>query len=66
MLTRLGLGLLWLLHFLPLAVLAPIGRSVGLLLYALALERRKVALTNIRLCFPHQTDAERRRLARRR
>jgi Kdo2-lipid IVA lauroyltransferase/acyltransferase len=65
MLIRLGLAVIWLLHFLPLAILAPIGRSVGLLLYALARERRKVALTNIKLCFPHQTDAERRRLARR-
>ena len=31
--TRLGLALIWLLHWLPLAVLAPLGRSVGLLLY---------------------------------
>jgi Kdo2-lipid IVA lauroyltransferase/acyltransferase len=65
MLTRVGLGLLWLLHFLPLAVLAPLGRALGLVLYVVARERRKVALTNLRLCFPHQTDTEIRRLARR-
>ncbi len=41
MLIRFGLAVIWLLHFLPLAVLAPIGRSVGLLLYALALETTK-------------------------
>ena len=65
MLTRAGLALLWLLHFLPLAVLAPLGRALGLVLYVVARERRKVALTNLRLCFPHQPDTEIRRLARR-
>ena len=65
MLTRVGLGLLWLLHFVPLAVLAPLGQGLGLLLYLCARERRKVALTNLKLCFPDQSDTELRRLARR-
>lgn len=65
MLTRLGLALLWLLHFLPLAVLAPIGRGVGVILYALGRERRNVALTNLRMCFPEWTEEKRRSLARR-
>jgi Kdo2-lipid IVA lauroyltransferase/acyltransferase len=65
MLIRAGLALMWLLHFLPLALLAPIGRGMGLLLYACAHERRKVALTNLKLCFPDQSDMERRVLARR-
>ena len=30
MLTRLGLAVIWLLHFLPLALLAPLGRGLGL------------------------------------
>jgi len=64
-LTRLGLAIIWLLHFLPLAVLAPLGRILGLVLYACAAERRKVALTNLKLCFSDQSDRERRRLARR-
>ena len=63
--TRLGLVLIWLLHCLPLAVLAPLGRSVGLLLYVLAGERRRVVQTNLRLCFPELPEAERGRLARR-
>lgn len=63
--TRLGLALVWLLHWLPLPVLAPLGRGAGLLLYALARERRRVALTNLRLCFPELPEAERVRLARR-
>ena len=65
MLTRIGLAVIWLLHFLPLAVLAPLGRAFGLLLYASARERRKVALTNIKLCFPDQPVTEQRQLARR-
>src|SRR5262245_13447613 len=65
MLIRAGLALMWLLHFLPLALLAPIGRAVGMLLYVCANDRRKVALTNLKLCFPDQTDAERSALTRR-
>jgi len=64
MLTRLGLAVIWLLHFLPLALLAPLGRGLGWLLYLLGQERRKVALTNLRLCFPAQSEIERDRVAR--
>ncbi len=65
MLIRFGLALLWLLHFLPLSVLAALGRGLGLVLYALGRERRNVALTNLRLCFPHWSEEERRKVARR-
>jgi len=61
---RLGLALIWLLHFLPLAVQAHLGAGLGALLYALASARRTVVLTNLRLCFPAQNDAERDRTAR--
>ena len=61
---RLGLFVVWLLHLLPLALLAPLGRLTGLLLYAVARERRQVALTNLKLCFPQWRDAERARVAR--
>lgn len=63
--TRVALAFMWLLHFLPLTVLAPIGRLLGLLGYAVVRERRNVALTNVRLCFPNLSEAERRRLVRR-
>jgi len=62
---RVGLLLFWLLHFLPLGALAALGRGVGLILYALGQERRRVALTNLRLCFPQWSEAARRRIARR-
>ena len=64
MLTRVALGLVWLLHFLPLALLAPLGRAVGLVLYGLGRERRNVVLTNLGLCFPDWSEDQRRRVAR--
>lgn len=63
--TRLALGLIWLLHFLPLALLAPTGRALGLALYFAAAERRRVGMTNLRLCFPQWSEAQRRKLVRR-
>ena len=62
---RLGLFVVWLLHLLPLALLAPLGRAVGQLLYAVARERRHVALTNLKLCFPQWSVAEQKRIAHR-
>lgn len=56
---RAGLGLLWLLHWLPLPVLAAIARGMGALLYRLAGSRRKVGLRNLELCFPAMPVAER-------
>jgi len=64
-LTRLGLALLWLLHWLPLPLLGALGRALGLLAHALARGRRTVALVNLESCFPHWSDAERCRVARR-
>ncbi|MBS1158197.1 MAG: lipid biosynthesis acyltransferase [Proteobacteria bacterium] len=63
-LTYLLLGFLWLLHWLPLPALRWLGKGLGRLLYAFGDERRNVALTNLRLCFPDKTEAEREALAR--
>jgi KDO2-lipid IV(A) lauroyltransferase len=52
------------MHFLPFPVLVWIGNMFGSLLYAFARERRNVADINLRLCFPHLNDAERRQLVR--
>jgi len=65
MISRLGIFLLWLLHFLPLALLARLGNLLGLVLYQLARERRLVASTNLRLCFPDLSEEERARLVKR-
>ena len=62
--SRILVALLWLLHWLPLSVQAPIGRGLGLLLYWVIPARRKVTLTNLRLCFPALSEAERKALAK--
>ena len=62
---RLVLGLMWLLHWLPLQLLGRLGEGVGSLLFLLIRKRRHIALTNLRLCLPHLSDAERTQIARR-
>ncbi len=62
--SNLLLGLLWLLHWLPLPVLRAIGWGLGRVLFALGRERRNVALVNLRLCFPEKSEQERVGLAR--
>lgn len=62
--SRLLVALLWLIHWLPLSVQAPIGRGIGLLLYWVIVPRRRVVNTNLRLCFPERSEAERRALAK--
>ena len=60
----LAVAVLWLLHWLPLPVTRAIGSVLGRILYALGSERRNVALTNLRLCFPDKSAAEVERIAR--
>ena len=64
MLVRAGVFLLWLIHFLPFRVLVWIGNALGLLLFAIAAERRHVASVNLNLCFPDMSEAQRVRLLR--
>ena len=63
--ARVGIFILWLLHFLPTGALARVGGALGMLFHALGRERRNVVLTNLRLCFPEKTEDERREIARR-
>jgi len=63
--TRIVLAMMWLLHWLPLPLLAILGRILGLVLYVLVGERRHVTLTNLGLCFPHLSPAEKSALGRR-
>lgn len=62
-LTHAVLVLLWLLHWLPLTLLAPLGRGFGLVLWVIGVSRRSIALRNLALCFPDKREAERRALA---
>jgi KDO2-lipid IV(A) lauroyltransferase len=63
--TRIVLFLMWLLHWLPLPAQASLGNGLGRLLFRFGKRRRHIALTNLRLCFPAMTEAERVILARR-
>lgn len=61
---RLILGVIWLLHWLPLPILGRIGEAFGELLFLLMRERRKITLTNLTLCLPALSADEREALAR--
>jgi KDO2-lipid IV(A) lauroyltransferase len=61
---RLLIAVLWLLHWLPLPVLGRIGKAIGSLMYYAIPKRRKIALTNLRLCMPELSEAERAAIAR--
>lgn len=63
--TRALLGLMWLLHWLPLPLLGRLGEAVGRLLFIVVGKRRRIALTNLALCLPHLPQSERRRIAQR-
>ncbi len=62
--VRVFLALLWLLHWLPLPMLAALGQGLGALLHRLAASRRRIALRNLALCFPDMQDTERRALVK--
>ena len=58
MLTRAVLELIRWIGYLPLPVVRALGAALGLLLYALVASRRRVVVTNLRLCFPQWSEAE--------
>ncbi len=58
------LALVWLLHWLPLPLLALLGRAFGLLLHAVGGARRRVALRNVALCFPELNAAQQAAMVR--
>lgn len=57
-------GLLRALAWLPYGAVARFGERLGALLYRIPSARRRVVHTNLKLCFPDMSDAERERLAR--
>ncbi|HEX5802386.1 MAG TPA: lipid A biosynthesis acyltransferase [Azospira sp.] len=63
--SRAAVALLWLLHFLPLPLLAAVGRALGALLFRFAKKRRHIVRVNLALCFPELDAAAREDLARR-
>jgi KDO2-lipid IV(A) lauroyltransferase len=57
-------ALLRLLTILPYALVARIGSGLGALAYEIPGRRKKIALTNLRLCFPKLSDIDLDNLAR--
>jgi Kdo2-lipid IVA lauroyltransferase/acyltransferase len=62
--VRLGVFILWLIHFLPFRVIVAIGNGIGLLLFLVAAERHRVGAINLKLCFPDMSDQARGKLLR--
>jgi len=62
--ARLGIGFMRVLSHAPLPVVRGLGVVLGRLLYRVALPRRRVVDTNLALCFPNKSKAERERIAR--
>lgn len=57
-----GLGLAYLLSWLPYSWLMWFGRKLGKAVFSLLKSRRKVAERNLQLCFPEKSAAERQQL----
>ena len=53
-----------LLSWLPLPTIAAISSPIAAIGWSLAKSRRKIALTNLRLCFPEKTEIERENIVR--
>jgi KDO2-lipid IV(A) lauroyltransferase len=57
--TKLAIGLLKFLAILPYGLVARFGDGLGWLLYQVPSRRRKIAHTNLKLCFPEWSDKKR-------
>jgi KDO2-lipid IV(A) lauroyltransferase len=64
MLARVGVFILWLIHFLPFRAIVAIGNGLGYAFYLLATERRFVGTVNLKLCFPDMSVDTRKKLVR--
>ncbi len=64
MFSKLGLGVLRALGYLPLLWLRALGAGLGALLLVAIPSRRRVVQTNLRVCFPQLSEAERDALTR--
>ncbi|MBE7366367.1 LpxL/LpxP family acyltransferase [Ramlibacter pallidus] len=64
MISRLGILFMRAIAPLPLAWVRALGHGLGVALYVLVWKRREVVDVNLRLCFPHWTEARRRQVGR--
>jgi Kdo2-lipid IVA lauroyltransferase/acyltransferase len=64
MLARLGVFILWLIHFLPFRVIVWMGVGLGVLLHTFGKKRRRIATINLQKCFPAMSNEQRAKLVR--
>jgi KDO2-lipid IV(A) lauroyltransferase len=62
--SRLGIGFMRAIAPLPLPLVRGFGALLGRVLHTVAVPRRRVVDTNLAVCFPGKSEAERRRIAR--
>ena len=62
--SRLGIAFMRVLAHVPLPAVRAFGVLMGHVLHSVAAPRRRVVDANLALCFPHKSEAERRRIAR--
>jgi KDO2-lipid IV(A) lauroyltransferase len=62
--SRLGIGFMRAIAPLPLPLVRGFGAFLGRILHTVAVPRRRVVDTNLAVCFPHKSEAERRAMAR--
>ena len=60
--TLIGVGILRLLAFMPMPILAGVGYVVGAICYVILVPRRQIALRNIQQCFPQLSLAQQQRI----
>ena len=61
-LSRISIGVMRLIGHFPLSWVRALGWALGWLLYLLAVSRRHITRTNLRLCFPGKSEADIRAL----
>jgi KDO2-lipid IV(A) lauroyltransferase len=62
--SAIAIAFLWLVHFLPLSVVAALGDGLGAIAFWLIPQRRKVVRINLGKCFPALGEEAREELAR--
>ncbi len=62
--TWLGMGIAYLLSYLPWTIQKALGTGLGKLHYALSHRRKEICHTNLHICFPDLSEDDREKLAR--
>ena len=64
LLSRFWIAVIKSLRHMPVSARSALAGFLALLFWIAIPKRRRVTLTNLRLCFPNKTDAERKKIAK--